>query len=156
MTGALGPMTQADMIGAAIAAGGAAGADVGMGAGTSWLTGLGLPATYGNDIGALFGYGADQVLNGLGGIDMSKLIGTGANLGSILGGYPTGVISAPTNIMTGSTSAPQTSAIPQGTNLTTPSTITPATMPTGSVMGAFGNKSQGDTPDYMKYFSQLF
>ena len=44
-----------------IAAGQAAGADVGMGAGTSWLTDLGLPASYGSGLGGLAGYGYDAL-----------------------------------------------------------------------------------------------
>lgn len=45
----------------AIAAGQAGGADVGMGAGTSWLTDLGLPASYGSGLGGLAGYGYDAL-----------------------------------------------------------------------------------------------
>lgn len=149
----------ADLIGAAIAQGAAAGADVGMGAGTSWLTDLGFPAAYGNDLASLISYGANSAFDSLGAIDIGNLIG--GNLpglisgGSLLPGM--GVVSQPTNIMAGTTSAPQTSPIAQtGRPMggTTP-TITPATMPTGSIMGAFANRS-GDTPDYMKYLSPLF
>ena len=45
----------------AIAAGQAAGADVGMGAGTSWLTDLGLPASYGSGLGGLTDYAGSML-----------------------------------------------------------------------------------------------
>lgn len=51
----------------AIAAGGAAGADVGMGSGTSWLTQLGLPASYGGGLGGAAEYGLSALGAGAGG-----------------------------------------------------------------------------------------
>lgn len=140
---------------AAIANGLAAGADVGMGGGTSVLTDLGLPAVVGNDLGALAEYVAGQVPDILSGIDLGSL------LGGLLPALTAGLIpglggaGAGQGIAGGTTSAPQTSPIPQQDILRPAAPITPATMPTGSIMGAFANKS-GDTPDYLKYLSPLF
>jgi hypothetical protein len=136
----------------AIAGGQAAGADVGMGAGTSWLTDLGLPASYGNDLGALLSYGGDKLIN----LDWGALAKSGLDLGKLVGGgaMPGGVAGSTTSGGGGTTSAPQTSQIIPGGPISSSKPAAPATMPTGSIMGAFGNKAE--KPDYQKYFSTLF
>ena len=135
----------------AIGAGQAAGADVGMGAGTSWLTDLGLPASYGNDLGALMSYGYDylgnlNIGNLLDKVDLGNLIGGGTGIGT--GTQPTSVMGG------GTTSAPQTSQILQPIPMGAGGAMAPATMPTGSIMSAYGDKGRSD--DYKKYFSNLF
>ena len=139
----------------AIAAGTAAGADVGMGAGTSWLTDLGLPASYGNDLSALLSYGGDT----LAGLDWGALAKDPSLISKLLGGAGLGGAVAtgtqPTNIMGGgTTSAPQTSQIAPPTPMGQGSPIAPATMPTSSMMSAFGNRNE--KPDYQKYFQTIF
>lgn len=142
-------------LGDAIATGTAAGADVGMGAGTSWLTDLGLPASYGNDLGALISWGGDQ----LAGLDWGSLAKSGLDIGNLIGGG-NGLVGAgtqPVNIMSGggTTSAPQTSQITQGPPMGMGTPVAPATMPTGSIMSAYGYRNSGKD-DYKKYFSNLF
>jgi hypothetical protein len=151
--GGAGGMTvgSGDGIADAISAGQAGGADVGMGNGTSWLTDLGLPASYGNDLGALLSYGGD-VLSGL---DWGSLLKSGLDLGKLLGGG--GVVPVTGTGSSGgggTTSAPQTSQIMPSAPMNAGQPVAPATMPTGSIMGAFGNKGGND--DYKKYFSTLF
>jgi hypothetical protein len=145
-----------DLIGEAIAGGQAAGADVGMGAGTSWLTDLGLPASYGNDLGALLSYGGDKLIN----LDWGALASNpnlissllGGGVGALTGGTAAGT--TPTSVYGGSTSAPQTSQIAPTPPMGQGVPMAPPTMPTGSIMGAFGNKGSND--DYKKYFSTIF
>jgi hypothetical protein len=138
-------------LGDAILSGQAAGADVGMGAGTSWLTDMGLPASYGNDLGALLSYSGDT----LGGLDWSKL---GGNVLSKLlsGGGLTGTPAGGGGVAGGGGAGgtPQTSAIAPNVPVGAGQPIAPATMPTGSIMSAFGQ--QDNKPDYRKYFSTLF
>jgi hypothetical protein len=139
-------------------AGTAAGADVGMGAGTSWMTDMGWPASYGftpTEIGNyLAGTTGISGLTSLGDVDWTKL---GTNLGStVLGGA---AANPPTTQATSSGggqggSAGNTSPI-QSTGFNATNPITPAAMPTGSVMGAFAPQKD-DKNDYMKYFSTLF
>lgn len=115
---------------------------------------LGELGAYGlGELGSLISGGADL----FSGMDIGKLIGNGTNLGNLIGGgTPGGIIAAPTTIQGGSTSAPQTSQIiPGGPAFNPQSVITPAAMPTSSIMGAFGN-SDTKEPEYLKYFTSLF
>jgi hypothetical protein len=142
-------------------AGTAAGADVGMGAGTSWLTDMGWPASYGltpteiaNYLGGTTGISAiSDIGSQLGNVDLGKLIGTGGQLLGGGGATPTAT-GGTQQVFGGSTSAPQTSQIQQTPAMGVGTPIAPATMPTGSVMGAFAPEKENK--DYMKYFSTLF
>jgi hypothetical protein len=154
-----GTMAISDMMLADMAANGiAAGADVGMGAGTSWLTDLGWPASYGFTPTEIANYLAGTTgisgLTSLGDIDWTRL---GTNLGqTVLGGGTTGAAQQPI-VFNSSSQAPSGGATSptNATGFNASSPITPATMPTSSIMGAFAPQKE-DKNDYMKYFSTLF
>lgn len=144
------------MLADSIAAGAAAGADVGMGAGTSWLTEMGWPASYGftpTEIGNyLAGTSGISGLTSLGDMDWGKLVGGLGN--SVLGGATQQgqqpiVFNSSSQAPSGGATSPTNAT---GFNASNP--IVPATMPTSSVMSAFADKE--DKKDYMKYFSTLF
>jgi hypothetical protein len=112
----------------------------------------GASAGAGTSIGDILSQAEDKLAN----LDWGKLASDPKLLGSLLSGMGLSGVTGtqPTNIMGGSTSAPQTSQITPATPMGVGAPIAPATMPTGTMMNAFGNKNE--KPDYLKYFSTLF